>query len=534
MLRLRRRMRAQKTPGGHVRVASGASRHRPKNFSTTARTLILLLTTAVFLACGTDAPVERAASPAPRLPSFLGATLTSSLVHAPELDEASALLCARDTDNVVDHDVRRATGLADGMVGALLVREETAERSKRVLAERARVLVEELGATHAGVATGSTPDGAPCAAITVVKRILTLKSVLPRRLDAPEPFAWRATGDAEVAAVYLLRPSGFVEKRALVIENGQVSDVITPGAAPGRHVLEVIVDRGNDDPEVALYWPFVVGTPTVYPMPAVLFPDEGHDDHALTLRLESMVLRLRNEQEIDTLMLSPSLSAVAQARAQVIAHDGALGHRRPEGRSVGDDLLKRGDTDFARVAEVQAQGATLREAWGALLESPAHRHALLDTGMSTMGGAVARSNDGLGRPLISVVIVVARRMSTRAIPELKTEMLGRMNLARHARSAPLLKRDPDLEAIADAHARAMARAGVVDERVDDEKPVSVIALHALAYQEVVAVLAALDDPLRLLPSRAMLQRSFDRVGIGISGGGPNGRFMLCVLVGAAP
>jgi uncharacterized protein YkwD len=499
----------------------------------TRRFLILALTAAL-VACGTDAPVERARESAPTLPSWLGAELTGTLALAPELDEVSALLCARDTDNVIDNDVRRATGLTDGIVGALLIREENEERTRRVLAERARILVDEVGATHAGVVTGMTPEGVSCGAITVVKRILTLKTVLPRRLEVPAPIAWRASGDVEVAAAYLLRPNGFVEKKVLVIDDGVVSDVVTPGAAPGHHVLEIIVDRGGDDPEVALYWPFVVGAPTVYPMPAVLFPDEGHDDHALTLRLESMVLRLRNEQEIDTLMLSPSLSDVAKERAGAIADDGALGHRRPGGRSIGDDLRLRGDTAFARIAEVQAQGATLREAWGALLESPAHRHALLDTGMSTMGGAVVRGKDGLGRPLISVVIVVARRMSSRAIPELKTEMLGRMNLARHARATPLLKKDPELEAIADAHARAMARAGVLDERIDDASPVSVIALDALGYREVRAVLAALDDPLRLLPSRAMLQGTLDRVGIGIAGGGPNGRFMVCVLVGASP
>jgi len=491
----------------------------------------LALAVTVLSACATEEAATIDDAPrAPSLPSWIGLSLTPS----PELDEASALLCARDTDNVIDHDVRRATGLADGTVAALVERASSEAAAKKNLAARALPLAREMSATHAGVVVGATPEGKPCAAVTLVKRLFVVDTPLPRRLEEPAPVTLAARGDVDVAVAYVLRPTGFVEKRVLVVDGGRVQDTFTTGPEPGRHVLEVVVDQGADDPEVALYWPFTVGTPKAYPMPAVLFPDEGHDDHALTMRLESMVLRLRNEQEIDPLMLSPALSDVAKARAGAISDQGALGHRRPEGRAIGEDLARRGDTAFARVVEVQAQGATLREAWRALIESPAHRHALLDTGMSTMGGAVVRGRDALDRPLLSVVVVVAKRMSSRAIPELKTELLGRVNLARHARGAPLLKKDPALEAVADAHAQGMARVGVLDERVDDDRPVSVVALEALDYQEVRALLAALDDPLRLVPSRATLAPELDRVGIGIAGGGPSGRFMVCILVGAGP
>jgi hypothetical protein len=181
----------------------------------------------------------------------------------------------------------------------------------------------------------------------------------------------------------------------------------------------------------------------------------------------------------------------------------------------------------------------LDEAWRALLQSPAHRFELVEPSNSHMGASVRRAPDRAGRPLITLVVVVAKRTNQRKQAELATELAGRFNLARNAAGVPPLKTDANLTSLATAHARTMAERGTLDEATVDATsaarasiPIAVLAQRDVPnLEDVRVVLARLSDPLRLAPSSATLGGDMRRIGIGLWPQGVDGQWYVCVLVG---
>lgn len=473
-------------------------------------------------------------SPSP-FPSWID--VEPGLLHSPELDEAAALLCARDTDAIIDDDLRRATGLADGQARGVLFRGARSE-ARAALAMQLDPLRAEVDATHLGVVEGDVANGSTCVAAVLVRRLLSLATRLPAKLAPAQSLSLSvAPLDPAFAAaeIYLAGPDGSVQR--LGEQSPLLARTIAPRVGEGRYVLEVILhrtgprDRARDQPEVALIWPFVVGTPRLAPVPKVLFPDEGHSDAALSYRLEALVARLRNTQMLSPLKIAPDLKAIAATRAAALTAAGKLGHRLPDDESAAEQVAAAPHTrDYPTVSEVQAQAGTLAEAWRALLESPAHRYVLVSGSPTHLGAAVSRGRDGLGRDLVSLVVLVAKKTSQRPVAELATELAGRLNLARHRQGLPPLGENPMLRDLANALAAKMARAGVLVEELQGRSITELAMERDAALADVRVIVAHLDDPLRLGIGSAVLAEDANQMGIGLVRG-PR-EWFLCVLVGA--
>lgn len=481
---------------------------------------------------GAVAPHERA------LPWWLGAP--GDVTRDAALEEAAALLCARDTDGVIDDDARHAARLADGQVSGVVQRAASAEAARAALVAAAGPLLAKSRATHAGVVEGSTPEGMPCAALVSVRRLVDV-SAPAAAVPAGGALALSLVVPADrSAALYLLRPDGFVDRRALPASSGRTTITVPSVAGEGRYVAELIVDRaaGPSDPEVALLWPYVVGTAREAPFPEVLFPDEGHDDVALTHRAEALVQRLRNEQLIGSLKVSPPLVEVAMARAGALAGQGRLGHRLPGGGDVAEDLRARFADEpraqFLRLAEVQAQASTLADAWHALLDSPAHRRELVDTAFTHCGVAVARGVDAAGRPTITLVALLARRPPVRAPDDVRAFLLEQANEARTKRGLDALVESAHLHRVAARLATAMSDAGRVDEALLGG-PVGQLALEADAsLTRVRPLVARVDDPLLLVDGTVpelLLGLDVAQLGVGLALHPREGVFYVAVLAG---
>lgn len=493
-----------------------------------AGAVLLALALLGLVGCGTDGEARRGDAPS----QDTGFVPPAGTARDPGLEEAAALLCARDTHALIDDDARRAGRIWEGQVAALLERGDEEAALVRRVSGRADALVAETGATHFGFATGLTLAGEPCAAVVVTRRQLTLETPLPGHLDeaAPFPLAFTAASEGARADVFLATPAGSVERTAL--EPGRAQTVIDPRAGHGRYVLEVIVHDDERGPEVALLWPFTVGSGKLAPAPAVLFPDEGHSDAGLTRRLEALVHRLRIEQQLKPLAIAPPLGRLATARAAALAGEGRLGHHLPDDTDALSALRAR-EPGFpvTSLAEVQAQAGTLDEAWTALLDSPAHRYELVGTRASHIGAGVVRGEDGLGRPLVSVVLLLARRILVRPVDDVRTELYGRLNLARDVTGAKPLKRDGRLEEVATRLATAMAERGVLDEGALGT-PASELALAAHpGLDEVRVVVARVDDPLRLSPSGATLDGDATVLGVGLVPPDVAGQWYVALVVG---
>ncbi|OGQ14103.1 MAG: hypothetical protein A2138_21400 [Deltaproteobacteria bacterium RBG_16_71_12] len=387
---------------------------------------------------------------------------------------------------------------------------------------------------------GSTPEGAACAALVSVRRLV---DVGPLTATVPQNGALKLalTVPADrTGTLYLLRPDGFVDRRALPADVARTVVTVPSTAGEGRYVAELIVDRavGPSDPEVALLWPYTVGAARDAPFPEVLFPDQGHDDIALTHRAEALVQRLRNEQLIEPLKVSPPLVEVASARAQALAGLGRLGHRLPGGADAAQDVRARFPDEpraqFLRLAEVQAQASTLADAWRALLDSPAHRRELVDTGYTHCGVAVARGADAAGRPTITMVALLARRPPARAPDEVRALILERANEARTQRGLDPLVESAHLHRLATRLATAMSEAGRVDEALLGG-PVGQLALETDAtLSRVRPLVARLDDPLLLVDGKlpeSLLDLDAAQLGVGLALHPSEGVFYVVLLAG---
>ena len=467
--------------------------------------------------------------------SWLPAAAT--LQQDPGLDEAAALLCARDTDAVIDDDVRAAAFLWEGRVLAVMATDRDS------VVAQSEAVFRDQGLTHLGVAEGGSSDGRRCVAAIATRRLLEV-STLPRadRRDATVPSIMAVSvSTRREGRVFVLGPDGFVD-RVPLDGAGKRQSVTLPFRREGRHVVEVLVDDVDADglargaPEVALLWPYLRGNPGLpMPVPEVLFPDEGHDDQALTFRAEALVQRLRNEQLLEPLKISPVLGTLAAARAVAVKDRAALGHRL-EGQDpkmalrehFGDDNPR---AQFIRLAEVQARGSTLKDAWEALVDSPAHRYELVAMGVTHVGVSVMRATDPLGRPTVTLVGILGRRPPVRDPTEVQKRLLDEVNRLRTGQGFQPLTISDTLETTAQRLATRMMEVGRVDDTLLGG-PVGEVALEADAsITKVYPLVARIDDPLLLGPFRPLLDLDTTAMGASFALHPKDGVFYVVILAG---
>jgi uncharacterized protein YkwD len=484
---------------------------------------------------GTSAVTEFG-PPDPVLPEWLGAP--ASITRDPQLEEAAVLLCARDTDGIIDEDVRHAARIAEGQVLGLLRKGLTDDDAGASLSRDVVPLLSAARITHAGAVRVPAHGGGTCAAVVSVRRSLALRAPLATSVASKQRIDVDVVVPRErVAVLYVTKPDGFVA-RFPVSAQGAVS---VPTKSDGRYVLEVLVDnaKGPRDPEVALFWPVLVGQPSAKepPFPEVLFPDAGHDDAALTHRAEALVQRLRNEQLIEPFKVSPALLDVASVRAQAVAQRGSLGHRVDNIDPREELRIRYGDeprAQFLRFAEVQASGSTLADAWAAMLDSPAHRYELVDTSFTHVGVGVSRGRDAAGRATVSMVALLGRKPPNRDPDATRATILGAANEARATRGLDPLVESSHLNRVATRLAGAMRDA----KRVDDTLlggPVAQVAIEADAsLTRVKPMVARNDDPLLLLASGVppmLMELDTSQAGVGIALDADAGAFYVVILAG---
>jgi uncharacterized protein YkwD len=469
------------------------------------------------------------------LPAWLHA---SSVVRDAALEEAAALLCARDTDAVIDDDARHAAKIVDGQLVGLLKKAKTPEAAEALLAHDAAPLLGEKHATHAGAVVGATPSGEACAAVVGARRLIDATAPPASLSSAGSAIALSVrVPSAKSATLFVLKPDGFVDKTALPAVDG-AQKLSVPAPLAGRYALEIVVDNsaGASDPEVALLWPLRVGAPKEPPFPEVLFPDEGHDDTALTHRAEALVQRLRNEELIEPFKVSPALVDVAAGRAHAVAQRGSLGHRLPGGDDVADDLRAKFANEpraqFLKLAEVQAQASTLADAWQALLDSPAHRYVLVDTSYTHCGVAVARGKDAAGRATVNLIALLGRRLPQREVEETREDFLEAANESRDKRGLAALQDKPSLDKVAMRLAGAMRDLKRVDENLLGD-PVANVALQTDAsLTKVKPLVARTDDPMFLLNKGVppmLMELDATHMGLGFAVDASEGAFYVVIL-----
>lgn len=459
------------------------------------------------------------ATPPARLPAGLrGVGLTTD----DTLTAAAAALCTTDGPPRIDRAVRQRLGLSTGQLEALAHEER---ESNRAFAARARARATALGARHAGYAACG-PTTTRRGVLLLGRVLLTLKNpdALASTLPAGQSvsLALRVPTNTTDVTAFIERPDGHIERHGVPLQAGRGQLLFLPTGGPGSYTVELLVSPQPNDPQVALLWPVDVARPSTPVRTRSTARADG--DVGRGFLAESLLNRLRTTVELEDLFVSRALTEVAAARADALSSADALGHAVAHESPM--QALARMHPRYAvrTLHEVQARGGTLAEAWDALQNSPAHRAALLSAKTSHMGIAVRTRATDAG-PVTTLVMVLARRLRAQPAHVLRPELYARINLARHQKKRGPIRAHRGMTALAaalaDAHMRSPDAFGALATEISDAAGVSIV--HA-----------ALDDPLRLLPTGALTSRENVVAGLGLARDADSPWHVVCVLATRAP
>lgn len=492
------------------------------------RTARLLALAAALAVLPSAAPAATTALPAPA-PAY-GSRPPAGALCAPEawplpvdgaLCEAARLLAAslagergRDDDAVRARQATfflRRQGVADAQVRTRILRGAHLGR----LYARLEALAADPEATHVGV--GLSPDGEEMTAVLFLARRLVALDPLPR---APAPHSilvlsgHLAPGTRRPQA-WLGLPSGEVRAIPLTPDGRRLQGAVALDG-PGRYMVEILVDAG-EGPEAAVLAPLDVGTaPPPAPPPAV---GDGPGDP--TARVHQALADLRRDAARAPARRDADLDALALRKAEAVAERGRPVHR-PGPDTEARVRLARAGWPFAWAAEDLAQGPSVRAAFDALLESPAHRRLLLGPRVRRVGVGVVRREGAvylallLAEPMAAPAAVRTAAAARAVEARLVYRAEDALREARRGRRLPPALRDPDLDALAARHARRLAEA----DRAED--PDAAAALRTAATRrDPLAQGAALDVVVAGRPEDAARApnasgRGCDRLGLGIA------------------
>jgi uncharacterized protein YkwD len=231
-------------------------------------------------------------------------------------------------------------------------------------------------------------------------------------------------------------------------------DVQLSFVEPGTHMLEILAE-GEHGPEVLVNVPIQVGAASAPPFPegaaAVAGPFTPEQAEQRVFDLINSARRARG---------APPLAADAELRSVALLHSKDMAENNFHAhvsRTTGNvqDRVNRSGILVARMGENIARAATPEGVHQALMESPAHRAAVLDPGYTHVGVGIV-ANERLGETELVATQVFGRKPPPDAARQTAQTVLAAIQRIRAARGAPAAQIDEGLNAAASAAVRHVA------------------------------------------------------------------------------
>lgn len=222
-------------------------------------------------------------------------------------------------------------------------------------------------------------------------------------------------------------------------------------AEQGTHMLEILAE-GAHGPEVLVNVPVQVGTPIAPVSSEVASPATGAvTPEAAEQRVLELINVARRTSGAPDVVADPELRNVALSHSKDMVENNFHAHVSPSTGTV-QDRVRRSGVLVARMAENLARETTPERVHQALMNSPAHRSAILDPGFTHVGvGILAHTRLG-GTELVATQ-VFGRRPPPEAARQTPESVRDAIVRVRAARGAPALKIDAGLNQAAAAAAR---------------------------------------------------------------------------------
>ena len=305
-----------------------------------------------------------------------------------------------------------------------------------------------------------------CLAIALVRRNLSNQTSLPFNLasKSPTPFRLRTDRPVQNPVLFIQHPNGRIDQKPLTPVEGGINFELRGTDWPkGHYIVEVLGQVEANSPELLFWWRLTREERTPHPWPRLKFEELSQTDLARGMKIENMIVQLRGTALVHRLHVSPQLKEVARLRAEALAQLQGIGHNRPFEQTL-DETLKHNFThpEVTRIVELQSQSASLKEAWDGIVESPAHVAPLISRKVTHMAAAAVKREDGLGNPLVTVVVLLGNEPAAQISAEaLRMKLISHWNEYRFKHGWPLLERHRQLQARAQSVAAAMQAEGAV-------------------------------------------------------------------------
>jgi uncharacterized protein YkwD len=266
----------------------------------------------------------------------------------------------------------------------------------------------------------------------------------------------------EFSRVYLTKPDGKVEERRMTARTLDYAATLT---TTGKYRLEVIGD-GASGPVVLANVPLFVG---VREQSLAAKPVTPVSPGQAEPRLLALLNLARGAAGLGPVAPDEELRTVALGHSNDMVEHHFFSHVSPTSGQPAD-RMKRAGLLVTQASENIAQAATPEDVHDGLMESPAHRAAMLEPRFTHVGIAAVTNEDGG----LTVTMLFGRRPDPTDLPRNAAELEAAVSATRAARGLPL----PALDLIY----RTAARRGL---QIYLESPRPSPALLAQAVRESV-------------------------------------------------
>jgi uncharacterized protein YkwD len=266
----------------------------------------------------------------------------------------------------------------------------------------------------------------------------------------------------ERASVFLTNPEGGVQELPMA-ERAIDASVQLPSV--GQYRLE-LMGYGATGPVVLMNVPIQVGAPESEAVDAV--ETERVDPTLSAEAAEATLLTLLNQERsrrgLGAVEADAELRQIALAHSLDMAEHGYFGHVSPTTGSP-DDRVRRAHVRVSRAGECVALELTPARAHRGLLDSPAHRAAMLDPLYTHVGVGVAFVPDKVGQRRLNATLLFGRRAPKSEARQSAAALLEAIQAYRKAQKLGPVRADPVLTAVANAGSRVLARGSATPQQV---------------------------------------------------------------------
>lgn len=255
----------------------------------------------------------------------------------------------------------------------------------------------------------------------------------------------------ERVSIFSTNPAGETRETPM---RSRALDASVEFPQPGVYSLE-LMGYGANGPVVLMNVPIFVGVEEAAERDA----DTAVDPTVTPELAQATLLQLLNEERgkhgLPTVELDAELGAIALAHSEDMAAHGFFGHVSPTS-GAPEDRVRKADVRVSRVGECVALEITPARAHRGLLESPAHRAAMLDARFTHVGIGVAFASDETPPKRLRVTLLLGRRVPLDETRQSAESVLAFVQSYRQRRALSPLRVDEVLSAVASAGTRALS------------------------------------------------------------------------------